>query len=270
MQRVLTDLSPEALAGAIEASTMAYYAHYSRLSGTVLHDEPPIRWFATGIAEEMLNGVLQARLEPQTADAQIEEALAYFRQRQLPMLWHTGPSTRPADLGTYLLAHGLAHVEDEPGMAIDLLAVNEPEAPPGLSVAPVLDVAALREWIDVWLFSPGLGEVRERFLAVFAGLGLEPQRALRHYLGRLDGRPVATVALFCGAGVASVQHVVTLPAFLRRGIGAAMTQLALREARALGYRVAVLTASPMGYNVYYRLGFRQYCTLGTYSLAHAL
>src|SRR5262249_17283395 len=152
--------------------------------------------------------------------------------RHLPMLWHTGPSTRPTDLGAILLAHGLTHVEDEPGMAADLLALDEEVAPlpAALAFTPVQDTAALRAWIDVWLHPVPSIELRERFLAAIAGLGFAQERPLRHYLGVLDGRPVATATLFFGAGVVSVQHVVTHSAFRRRGIGAAMTLRALRAA----------------------------------------
>jgi hypothetical protein len=39
----------------------------------------------------------------------------------------------------------------------------------------------------------------------------------------------------------------------------------LRDARAEGYRVGVLGSSPMGYGVYRRLGFREYCTLQSHT-----
>jgi len=58
--------------------------------------------------------------------------------------------------------------------------------------------------------------------------------------------------------------VVTLPEVRRRGIGAAMTLRVLHEARAIGYRVAVLTASPDGIGVYRRIGFREYCLFRRY------
>jgi hypothetical protein len=38
----------------------------------------------------------------------------------------------------------------------------------------------------------------------------------------------------------------------------------LREARDRGYRVAILTSSPDGFNAYRRIGFRTYCTVSRY------
>jgi hypothetical protein len=76
------------------------------------------------------------------------------------------------------------------------------------------------------------------------------------YLARLDGVPVATNMLFCGAGVASVFGVGTLAAVRRRGVGAAITLAPLRESMERGYRYAVLFATDLGAPVYRRIGFR--------------
>jgi GNAT superfamily N-acetyltransferase len=100
--------------------------------------------------------------------------------------------------------------------------------------------------------------------AMYGRIGLDDEQPWRHYLGVLDGAPVATTSLFLSAGVAGISFVFTAPGARRRGIGALMTLAALRDARVLGYRIGVLGASSMGHTVYQRLGFRDYCTIALY------
>ncbi|MEK7787954.1 MAG: GNAT family N-acetyltransferase, partial [Chloroflexota bacterium] len=75
-------------------------------------------------------------------------------------------------------------------------------------------------------------------------------------LGTLDGEPACCGFLFCGAGVAGLIGLGTLPAFRGKGIGSAMQLERLRIARELGYRYAVLFASEMGRSPYLKLGFQ--------------
>ena len=150
-------------------------------------------------------------------------------------------------------------------MAVDLHTLKEDIAVSSrVTIHSVTTEEMLHQWARVW----GCGapdEVTSMVFTVFAAFYADAGSSLRFYLGTLDGKSVATVALFFGAGVASIEHVVTLPEVRGQGIGAAMTLMAAREARREGYRIGTLTASPMGINIYRRLGFREYGTFSTYA-----
>ena len=60
-----------------------------------------------------------------------------------------------------------------------------------------------------------------------------------------------------GSGAAGLYAISTAAPYRGRGFGRAMTIAVLRAARSIGYRIAVLQASDLGYGVYRRLGFRE-------------
>jgi ribosomal protein S18 acetylase RimI-like enzyme len=264
MTDIVQAIDPAAIPGVIEANMNAQFLSFARLPGAVLHDGPKSVWVDAGLSVAYFNSVVQADLEPNDVDAEVEAVVDHFRQRGQSFMWHVGPTTRPNELGRHLLAHGLTHVEDEPGMAIELDRVREDaSAPPGLTIETVRDRQALATWVDVWMF-PLPVEVRPPFIDVWYERGLGDDLPWRLYLGRLDGEPVATSMIVVAEGVAAVHYVVTVPEARRRGLGEAMTMHVLREARAMGYRVAVLTASPDGIGIYRRIGFREYCWFRRY------
>jgi GNAT superfamily N-acetyltransferase len=262
---ILHDSSPERAALALEANKVASGILLSTLPHATLHDEPGLLWFETGIALDAYNGVLQTTLSRKSLTAAMERVLAHFQERRLPFHWLVGPSTEPADIGDLLEAYGISHDEDEPGMAADLLS-PPPEflEEPRLVIEEVQAGNRLRQWSET-TFCGAPQEAVECVFTAHSGLPLGDESPIRLYLGMVDGAPVATVKLFYTAGVAYIGRVVTVPAYRRKGIGTQITLHAMHTARQAGYRIAVLTASPMGVNIYRRLGFFECCTISTYA-----
>jgi ribosomal protein S18 acetylase RimI-like enzyme len=231
------------------------------LPAAELYDQPDLFWVATNIPFPAFNGVVRAHLRPETITPTITTTLQCFTRRHVPMLWLVGPSTQPPDLGTHLIALGLTHLGDDPGMAIDLHTLpTDLSLPTGFTLEPIAELSTLRTWCGF----TDQAVVAEGLFAWGQTLGFAPDREIVHFLGRLDGRPVATATLVLGGGVAGIYNVMTVPDSQRRGIGTLMTVRPLEVARARGYQLGVLQSSKMGYPLYRRLGFQDYCRIAIY------
>lgn len=245
----------------MDAAMFAFWELFQHLSHLNIHDEHDMRWFDSSLHPGIFNRVIQARLTTDTAST-IERLIGVFQQRQQPFHWHVGPSSTPANLNALLLDHGLIHDETEPIMAADLHQLNEDlPFPSQLNIQAVTTTADLHRWEHIWESDESM-EKRNLWVSLYAGLPPDAQSRLQKYLGFLAEQPVATAEIFLSSGVAYLGGVSTLPQHRRQGIGAAITLAALRVARQQGYRIALLTASPMGAPVYHRLGFQE---RGTYS-----
>jgi len=265
MHTILSDFSVLTLARAIKANWADYYAYLGRSPSAELSVGPYLTWLLTGIPDSFLNVVLRTQLPSDRAGEIIDETLAHFRAKQVQRLsWWAETDTPSMDLDTHLVTHGLTFDAGGTGMAADLMALNEDlSTPAGLTIMPVADQATLQQWSHVTRIGFGIPEHCERRLFdLFAGLGFE--MPVRSYLAVVNGQPVGTSQLFLSAGVAGIYQVTCLPAARQKGIGAAITLAPLLEARRMGYRISILQASPLGYNVYRRLGFQSYGKLNSY------
>jgi len=265
MAKILEELSEAALVRAIEENLFEGFA-------TIASYMPQASWregrealtFRSGIPFPLFNGVFRAQLGGADTKAKIEEIMAEFKEGGVPMIWWTGPATAPAGLGEELEGAGLQHSAEMPGMAVDLEELTEFPSPPGLTIERVTD-KSLKAYCEVLVKGFGMPDiVGATFLDVFSRTDLGGELPWRLYLGRLEGEPVATSACALVAGVAGIYNVSTVGEARRGGIGATMTLAPLIEARALGYRAAILHSSEMGVNVYRGLGFREYCRVSHY------
>lgn len=262
MDTIVQDLSVPTVVPALEANMVAFWADYGRAPGAELYEGEDLVRVVTGVSEPLFNGVFRAHLVPNTVNSAIATTLAHVGRREVSMYWWVGPSARPAQLGKHLERHGFTYAGNSPAMAVDMRTLLEgPPKIPGLVVTPVEDVETLRTWARAAAIGT---EFPERFhnelVALEIGVGLEPREHLyTRYIAYQNGVAVGTSALLLHAGVAGLFAVATIPRARGQGIGTALTLVPLLEARRRGYRVGTLQATPMGFPVYERLGFREVC-----------
>ena len=266
MSEILNDLSEEVLTWAVEANLFESMLTLQLWPRVEFHDDSELIWSITDIPFFMFNNVLRARLAPEAVEPAIQAAILRSQSHQVPICWYVGPSTRPTDLGARLEEHGFSTDESQIGMAIDMRNMNKSlPVTPDLTIKQVENNGALLHWCQVATAGFEMPDFTiECFYEWFLSLGFGNRSPIRTYLGWLNGKAVATSALFLGAGVAGIYCVATLPQARRWGIGAAMTLRPLQDARQMGYRVGILQASQMGFPVYRKIGFKEYCRINLY------
>lgn len=268
MSKILQSLATPELIEAIEANFAEEMANMGRsVPGAELHEDAELLWFFTG--KDRPNGVLRTRFasdDPDYVRAKVAEIFAYFKQRQVTLYWSLGPSTRPANLVTYLEPLGFTHAEETTGMAIDIQAANEETPQPEqFVITEIEDNETLKHLRSIEVEGFGSSEeIAQAYYETYVHAGFGQGKAWHHYLGWQYGQPVAITSLLLHAGVAGIYGVATLPHARRQGIGASMTLHALHEARRLGYRIAILSPLEMSIKLYRRIGFKEYCTVHHY------
>jgi GNAT superfamily N-acetyltransferase len=264
MAAVLADFSPASMTTAIEANLFALFDQLRIWPRVELHHDAACTWTLSHLPFPLFNSVVRATFETGAADAAIDARIRDCARRNVPMLWWTGPSTTPPDLGERLERRGFL-LEPALGMVADVEYVSAQPSRAVIEVEQVGDGAAMTTWSSVLCSAFGAPHAfGEAFKDLASAIGLGPASPLRHFLGRLNGEPVATCSLFLGAGVAGIYDVGTLPERRHQGIGAAITRAAIAEASACGYRMAILHSSELGENMYRGLGFQAVCAIGQY------
>lgn len=261
-----TDLSDRGLVEAIEADQIANRITDAEIP-VEIHLDGDVAWGLAPMADTFRNVVLSARFTAADAERRIATIVEAYRRAGTGFVWWVAPSDLPADLGSRLLTAGMTHEGSAPAMAADLDDVPLEEPPPaGLEIVPVTDTATLDEFLEViaadWL-EWAAGEhtpVQRRTLAAWRReipLRFAREPVPLRWIGRADGRVVATSRACIGAGVAGLYAISTLASHRGRGFGRAMTIAALRPAHSIGYRIGVLQSSDLGHRVYRKLGFRE-------------
>ena len=256
------------MAHAVEANLFSLFQQLKAWPRIDVREDGECVWTISDLPFPLFNSVMRARVGDERLDALIESRQQACRDRRVPMLWWTGPSPAPPDLGDRLNLAGF-FIEPAFGMTADLNALGTADAGASgfsrMAIERVADRATLAIWSRV--LCEGFGAPAafgNAFAEMAAAIGLDSDSPFRHYLARIAGEPVATCSLFFGAGVAGIYDVSTVAARRRAGIGTAVTRHAMDEARAGGYRTAILHASQLGLEMYRSLGFERICDIGQY------
>jgi GNAT superfamily N-acetyltransferase len=264
MDAILEDFSEPALIDAIEMNMQETAVRWGQLIGATFHEDEESAWLLSDLPIELGSGIIRTHVSAENQGEAAEKLIQRFTNYHKPMTWLICPSTQPSDLRQRLQARGW-FIDDAPGMALDLLTLDEHTAQvDGLNIERVSDDTALRQWIRTMIIGSEIpGNALDLVLDLAAKHPFTPMPEVQFYLGSVNGEPATTSLLFLHAGVAGIYNVATLPTARGHGYGSAITAAPLLAARALGYRIGILQSSQMGLNVYRRMGFQPH---GTFSM----
>ena len=252
-------------AAAVERDFVAAWWLLADAADVHRSDEAHLRWFVAGVPDMHLNTVLVTHLEEDDADAVIDETLARMREHGAPFAWWVMPSSRPADLAVRLTARGLVDDGRWPAYAVAVDELADPPPVEGFEIQRVRSGDDFDTYLGVYapVLSPSPA-FTELFTRAARRIGFGEDVPEEHFIGFLNGEPVATVSLVTAGGSAGIYNVTTVEVARGLGIGTAMTVAAARHGGERGFGLATLQASTMGRPVYERLGFEFVCDLHPY------
>jgi GNAT superfamily N-acetyltransferase len=272
-KRTLDELSDEDVVRLSELNYIAYWTNACRFGNAEFTDDKGITYCITGLQQEILNVILKCNLDEEVVESRIDDAIKYFRTKKIPMTWHTGLTTRPRNIGMYLEARGFPHDYDLIAMAVDMDRLNEQFTSKGcVEIVRVNSADQSRNWTECLVSSWDSpkeavawfhGNEWFNAAAVPSGSTDLPRRT---YLGSVDGKPAATAMINWDKDVVGLQAIGTIPSERYKGVGTATILAALKDARALGYKFAVVLSTTEGVRLYERVGFRVYGKLPEHSL----
>ena len=259
--------SKEEVIHQVELNLWETWANFGRGPGCILHDESDALWFETPIPTMPYNTVLRFQVD-QDVDRRIDSLIKSYADRNVTQLWIVHPSSLPTDLPERLVQHRLQEIEIAPCMARTL--ENLPEAPPlptGVEIREAIEESDLIELygLAAWRwgvpeeFRPQLRKMIEKFEIGERGSNT------RMWLALKDGIPISKIGLYSGTGSAGIYGVATKPEARGLGIASILMNAAMKAAKGMGHKLAVLDSSPLAEKLYQRLGFITVAPLRLYS-----
>jgi len=188
------------------------------------------------------------------------EAAAFFSTEKMPFTWWIPPGPGSLSGSGEVTRAGFPLQCSPHSMILRLMEERNTIPPfPDGKISVCRTPGEAEEWAACSLTGFGSGaEHREPFAAFAASMTKEPLRdRFRLLTLSFRGRPAATALLTLPGKTAGLFYFSVLPRFRRLGLGKRLLDRTLEEARKAGCSAVVLQASPMGFPLYEKYGFRE-------------
>ena len=271
-KRSLDELSPEDIVKACEENYINYWRCVGASPNAEFSEGGEITQCITGIRQDVFNVVLKCNLDQKTIDDEIDKAIKDYRSRRIPLLWHPGLLSEPGDVGRRLEARGFPNDYDLVAMAVDLESMDDLHPPEGVTVKVVDSMRDCEDWASCLARSWESPANTDSWMLRNACFNLSIEREMslslprRMYLGFLDGRAAGTSILVWSDDIVGLEMVGTIHSAREKGVGSAIIRNALADARAMGFKFAVVLSTVEGFRLYEKNGFKKFGKLPEHTL----
>lgn len=221
--------------------------------GSLVRRTDGVALLASGLPVRFFNQVA-IEDEHATPDA-VGAAVAEMRDRAAPFVVHLRRGHDDA-FQPLMKQLGLVLPADQvpmPGMALHPIQPSGTTVPPGHEIRRVEDASGMDDHVVTGALGFGMPEEILRAIVAADTWQLAGNAV---YVGYTHGVPVTTGLGIRTGTTIGVYNIATIENARRQGLGAAMTERVAADGAAEGCDLAILQASPMGRQIYERLGYR--------------
>lgn len=198
----------------------------------------------------------------------VQQIKKYFLSKNLPFWWWVFPGAQTPQTAQILEKEGFSLVDRLASMAVELRSVPLERANnTDLRIEQVMTEEGLMIWEDVsfrgFEFPQHTRRQYNNFVRTFNIKADSPQTL---FLASSWKVTIGTALLFCQEGAGGIYFISTLPNYRKKGVGLAIVQAVMRFAHENGRQYCSLQATPAGWNVYSKAGFKEYSRADIYCL----
>ncbi len=215
--------------------------------------------YSWGIDYAVGNGVIEKTPDRKLSDQEIEQTILHFSSHNLPFIWWSSDKV--------LEEKGFQFGGILTGISLDLSQgiPPQPASLPGLKVQVVESKPILKAFAelsaDVYAMNP---KAAKEWFALNEG-AMKGQEQI-HFVACLEDEVVGTATLSVSPDSAGIWNLATSPDHRKQGVGAALVQAALLEAKKRDHDkvMAILMPKGMAWGLFTKLGFKEVCEFPFY------
>ena len=206
-----------------------------------------------------LHNVLATRIQPTRLQDDLDRCLAILAAEAQPSRWFLNAHNRESEITEQLICRGFDNFTSFSIMVKDIEAGTKPWQSMRTAEHEIAELThdyQIKSWVQVlagiYEFSFDFSNI---WLDMILGCGLGNNHPWRYYICTDEGKPAGVLSALWIDQLVTIEVLGVLPDYRGRGVGEALLQRAMQDARAAGYQVVVSWPMSDARGIYERYDF---------------